>query len=57
MHIYIYIYMFGRIQRILAWPLRNDDTHKSRSVNNCYSTTCWYGHEGSRHANGGHAIT
>ena len=24
----------GTIQRILAWPLRRDDTHKSRSVNN-----------------------
>jgi hypothetical protein len=24
----------GTIQRILAWPLRKDDTHKSRSVNN-----------------------
>ena len=23
----------GTIQRILAWPLRKDDTHKSRSVN------------------------
>ena len=23
----------GMIQRILAWPLRKDDTHKSRSVN------------------------
>ena len=25
----------GTIQRRLAWPLRKDDTHKSRSVNNC----------------------
>ena len=24
----------GTIQRILAWPLCKDDTHKSRSVNN-----------------------
>ena len=24
----------GTIQRILAWPLRKDDTHTSRSVNN-----------------------
>jgi len=23
---------FGTIQRILAWPLRKDDTHKPRSV-------------------------
>ena len=28
----------GTIQRILAWPLRKDDTHKSRSVNNFYAT-------------------
>ena len=28
----------GTIQRILAWPLRKDDTHKSRSVNNVYAT-------------------
>merc|ERR1712167_127233 len=27
----------GTIQRRLAWPLRKDDTHKSRSVNNFYS--------------------
>ena len=26
----------GTIQRILAWPLRNDDTHTSRSVNISY---------------------
>ena len=26
----------GTMQRILVWPLRKDDTHKSRSVNNCY---------------------
>jgi len=26
----------GTIQRRLAWPLRKDDTHKSRSVNNCF---------------------
>ena len=29
----------GTIQRRLAWPLRKDDTHKSRSVNNFFSTT------------------
>ena len=28
----------GTIQRRLAWPLRKDDTHKSRSVNNFLST-------------------
>ena len=26
----------GTIQRRLAWPLRKDDTHKPRSVNNSY---------------------
>ena len=26
----------GTIQRRLAWPLRKDDTHKSRSVSNIY---------------------
>ena len=26
----------GTMQRKLAWPLRKDDTHKSRSVNNSY---------------------
>ena len=26
----------GMIQRRLAWPLRKDDTHKSRSVNNFF---------------------
>ena len=44
-HIYIYIYItvlwdslrgssvkIGTMQRRLAWPLRKDDTHKSRSV-------------------------
>ena len=25
----------GTMQRRLAWPLRKDDTRKSRSVNNC----------------------
>ena len=44
-YIYIYIHMdslrgssvkIGTIQRRLAWPLRKDDTHKSRSVNNLY---------------------
>ena len=29
----------GTIQRRLAWPLRKDDTHKSRSVNNFF----WFG--------------
>ena len=32
----------GTMQRKLAWPLRKDDTHKSRSVNNhtpIYNTT------------------
>jgi len=28
----------GTIQRRLAWPLRKDDTHKSRSVNNCFGS-------------------
>ena len=27
----------GAIQRRLAWPLRKDDTHKSRSVNDFYA--------------------
>ena len=27
----------GTIQRRLAWPLRKDDTHKSRSVNNLFA--------------------
>jgi len=27
----------GTIQRRLAWPLRKDDTHKSRSVTNFFS--------------------
>jgi len=27
----------GTIQRRLAWPLRKDDTHKSRSVHNFFS--------------------
>ncbi len=26
----------GTIQRSFAWPLRKDDMHKSRSVNNIY---------------------
>ncbi len=29
----------GTIQRRLAWPLRKDDTHKSRSVNNFFADT------------------
>ncbi len=29
----------GTIQRRLAWPLRKDDTHKSRSVNNFLGTS------------------
>ena len=39
----------GTIQRRLAWPLRKDDTHKSRSVNNFFSpeagsdrTNCYF---------------
>ena len=27
----------GTIQRRLAWPLRKDDTHTQRIVNNCYA--------------------
>ena len=27
----------GTIQRRLAWPLRKDDTHKSRSVSNFFA--------------------
>ena len=30
----------GTIQRRLAWPLRKDDTHKSRSVHNFLSKWC-----------------
>ena len=33
----------GTIQRRLAWPLRKDDTHKSRSVNNLLYV-CMYEH-------------
>ena len=29
----------GTIQRRLAWPLRKDDTHKSRSVNHFFTKT------------------
>ena len=29
----------GTIQRRLAWPLRKDDTHKSRSVNNLFANS------------------
>ena len=29
----------GTIQRRLAWPLRKDDTHKSRRVTNFFTTT------------------
>ena len=36
----------GTIQRRLAWPLRKDDTHKSRSVNNffggCVAPASWH---------------
>ena len=28
----------GTIQRRLAWPLRKDDTHTSRSANNSYDS-------------------
>ena len=31
----------GTIQRRLAWPLRKDDTHKSRSVNNFFEKFAW----------------
>ena len=31
----------GTIQRRLAWPLRKDDTHKSRSVNNFFLQDRW----------------
>ena len=34
----------GTIQRILAWPLRKDDAHKSRSVNNIYIYIYVYTH-------------
>ena len=30
----------GTIQRRLAWPLRKDDTHKSRSVSNFFGKLC-----------------
>ena len=33
----------GTIQRRLAWPLRKDDTHKSRSVTNFFYF-CWDGY-------------
>ena len=47
--IYVYIYIYrdslrgssvkiGTIQGRLAWPLRKDDTHKSRSANNLFCT-------------------
>ena len=29
----------GTIQRRLAWPLRKDDTHKSRSVTNFFNSS------------------
>ena len=31
----------GAIQGILAWPLRQDDMHKSSSVNNCLLFICY----------------
>ena len=41
----------GTIQRRLAWPLRKDDTHKSRSVTNFFfvslqfwTSSCWASH-------------
>ena len=47
----------GTIQRRLAWPLRKDDTHKSRSVNNFFlSASSGYPPSGmhkQRHGNGG----
>ena len=30
----------GTIQRRLAWPLRKDDTHTSRSVSNFFGNLC-----------------
>ena len=41
----------GTIQRRLAWPLRKDDTHKSRSVNNFFveiQQTAWSSAYGPR---------
>ena len=40
----------GTIQRRLAWPLRKDDTHKSRSVNNYIHTKHNNHTAGYRHA-------
>ena len=37
----------GTIQRRLAWPLRKDDTHKSRSVNNFFATAAFHCHQSS----------
>ena len=36
----------GTIQRRLAWPLRKDDTHKSRSVNNFFFSAKRLGRRG-----------
>ena len=36
----------GTIQRRFAWPLRKDDTHKSRSVNNFFKKACDSRHSG-----------
>ena len=54
MYAYIYIYIYnsdslsgssvqiGTIQRRLAWPLRKDDTRKSRSTNILYMVLIYY---------------
>ena len=39
----------GTIQRRLAWPLRKDDTHKSRSVNNSFVVISDYAGHGGAH--------
>ena len=39
----------GTIQRRLAWPLRKDDTHKSRSVNNFFAPSVVEKHRLGRH--------
>ena len=38
----------GTIQRRLAWPLRKDDTHKSRSVNHFFFSKTQNVHENGR---------
>ena len=47
----------GTIQRRLAWPLRKDDTHKSRSVTNFLQFFLWKvtrGHKRSQRVTSGH---